>query len=194
MSEAPHLFTPLTIGDITFRNRILVSPMCQYSSVDGFANDWHLVHLGSRAVGGAGAVIMEATAVEARGRISPQDQGIWKDEHIPFLKRIATFIKQQGAVAGIQLAHAGRKASTRAPWEGGGFIPESEGGWRPVAPSPIAFHAEDPVPHRALDGRHPSHDRGLRGGDAAGAGSGLRAGGNPRRAWISGARVPLSAE
>jgi 2,4-dienoyl-CoA reductase-like NADH-dependent reductase (Old Yellow Enzyme family) len=160
MAEAPHLFTPLTIGDITFRNRVLVSPMCQYSSVDGFANDWHLVHLGSRAVGGAGAVIMEATAVEARGRISPQDQGIWKDEHIPFLTRIATFIKQQGAVAGIQLAHAGRKASTRAPWEGGGFIPESEGGWMPVAPSPIPFHAEDPVPHPlSMDGiRHTIED------------------------------------
>src|SRR5690242_13679563 len=160
MSETPRLFAPLTIRSITFRNRIAVSPMCQYSSVDGFANDWHLVHLGSRAVGGAGAVIMEATAVEARGRISPQDQGIWKDEHIPFLKRIATFIKQQGAVAGIQLAHAGRKASTRAPWEGGGFIPESEGGWRPVAPSPIAFHAEDPVPHPlSMDGiRHTIED------------------------------------
>src|SRR5436305_5613507 len=122
MAEAPHLFTPLTIGDITFRNRILVSPMCQYSSVDGFANDWHLVHLGSRAVGGAGAVIMEATAVTAPGRISPQDQGIWKDEHVEFLTRIAGFLRQQGAVAGIQLAHAGRKASTRPPWEGGGLV------------------------------------------------------------------------
>src|SRR5438270_6500218 len=114
MSDAPLLFTPLTIRDITFRNRIAVSPMCQYSSVDGFANDWHLVHLGSRAVGGAALVFMEATAVEARGRISPQDQGIWKDEHIEFLTRIAAFIRAQGAAPGIQLAHAGRKASTRA--------------------------------------------------------------------------------
>ena len=115
MSDAPLLFTPLTIRDVTFRNRIAVSPMCQYSSVDGFANDWHLVHLGSRAVGGAALVFMEATAVEARGRISPQDQGIWKDEHVEFLTRIATFLKEQGAAAGIQLAHAGRKASTRRP-------------------------------------------------------------------------------
>src|ERR687884_198908 len=110
MDHAPQLFTPLTIRGITLRNRVAVSPMCQYSSVDGFANDWHLVHLGSRAVGGAALVIMEATAVEARGRISPQDQGIWKDEHIDFLTRITSFVKQQGAVPGIQLAHAGRKA------------------------------------------------------------------------------------
>src|SRR5262249_39691110 len=117
---APHLFSPLTIRQVTLRNRIAVSPMCQYSSEDGFANDWHLVHLGSRAVGGAGLVMMEATAVEARGRISPGDQGIWKDEHIAFLARIATFLRRFGATPAIQLAHAGRKASTRAPWEGGG--------------------------------------------------------------------------
>src|ERR1035438_6492012 len=129
LETTPHLFTPLTIREITFRNRIAVSPMCQYSSVDGFASDWHLVHLGSRAVGGAGLVMMEATAVEARGRISPHDQGIWKDEHIAMLARIATFLRQQGAVAGIQLAHAGRKGSTCRPWEGGGLIAESEGGW-----------------------------------------------------------------
>src|ERR1700722_14384967 len=110
------LFDPLTIRETTFRNRIAVSPMCQYSSEDGFANDWHPVHLGSRAVGGAALVIMEASAVEARGRISPQDHGIWKDEHIPFLSRITAFVRHQGAVAGIQLAHAGRKASTRRPW------------------------------------------------------------------------------
>ncbi len=121
--------------------------MCQYSSRDGFANDWHLVHLGSRAVGGAGLVMMEATAVEDRGRISPQDQGIWKDEHIPFLNRIAEFLKEQGAVAGIQLAHAGRKASTSAPWHGAGYVPPSEGGWVPVAPSAVPFKPEDPPPH-----------------------------------------------
>ncbi len=121
--------------------------MCQYSSVDGFVNDWHFVHLGSRAVGGAGLVIMEATAVEARGRISPGDQGIWKDEHVPFLARIAAFLRRFGAVPGIQLAHAGRKASTRAPWEGGGTIPESAGGWRPVAPTAIPFRSEDERPH-----------------------------------------------
>ena len=147
MSDAPPLFSPLQIRDIAFRNRIAVSPMCQYSSADGFANDWHLTHLGSRAAGGAGAVIMEATAVEARGRISPQDQGIWRDEHVDFLARIAAFLKEQGAVAGIQLAHAGRKASTRPPWEGGGFIAEADGGWTPVAPSPLPFHPEDPNPH-----------------------------------------------
>src|SRR5215469_11372527 len=131
------LFSPLTLRDVTLRNRIACSPMCMYSSVDGFANDWHLVHLGSRAAGGAGLVIMEATAVEARGRISPQDQGIWKDQHIPMLERIADFVRGQGAVAGIQLAHAGRKASTRRPWEGGKQIAVQDGGWVPVAPSPI---------------------------------------------------------
>lgn len=143
----PQLFAPLRIRDVTLRNRIVVSPMCQYSSVDGFASDWHLVHLGSRAVGGAAAVIAEATAVEARGRISPGDLGIWKDEHIEFLARIAHFVKRQGAVPGIQIAHAGRKASTRAPWEGGGTIAETDGGWLPVAPSPIPFRAADPPPH-----------------------------------------------
>ncbi|MEI9973656.1 MAG: NADH:flavin oxidoreductase/NADH oxidase [Ignavibacteriota bacterium] len=140
------LFTPLTIRDITFRNRIAVSPMCQYSSEDGFANDWHLVHLGARATGGAGVVIMEATAVEARGRISPQDQGIWKDEHIPFLTRITSFLRQQGAVAGIQLAHAGRKASTYRPWEGSGAVAPEAGGWQAIAPSAEAFEPAYPMP------------------------------------------------
>src|SRR4051794_19969379 len=172
MGDAPLLFTPLTIRDITFRNRIAVSPMCQYSSEDGFANDWHLVHLGSRAVGGAGVVFMEATAVEARGRISPQDQGIWKDEHVEFLTRIATFLKEQGAAAGIQLAHAGRKASTRPPWEGGGYIRESEGGWIPVAPSPLPFHPEDPPPHELSK----NEIRSIVDGFAAAAGRSLRAG------------------
>lgn len=145
MSISP-LFTPLTLRGVTFRNRIAVSPMCQYSSVDGFATDWHLVHLGSRAVGGAGLVTMEATAVEARGRISPQDQGIWKDEHTAMLARIAAFLREHGAVAGIQLAHAGRKASTRRPWEGGGPIAGSEGGWQTVGPSAIPFRPQDPPP------------------------------------------------
>jgi 2,4-dienoyl-CoA reductase-like NADH-dependent reductase (Old Yellow Enzyme family) len=144
--SATHLFTPLTVRDVTFRNRIAVSPMCQYSCIDGFANDWHLVHLGSRAVGGAGLVMVEATAVEARGRISPSDTGIWKDEHTEFLARIAGFLKEHGAVAGIQLAHAGRKASVGRPWEGGGAVAEAEGGWRAVAPSPIPFRQEDPAP------------------------------------------------
>lgn len=141
-----HLFAPLTLRSITLRNRIAVSPMCQYSSQDGFATDWHLVHLGSRAVGGAGLVIVEASAVEARGRITPADLGIWKDEHVPNLARIAKFIREQGAVAGIQLAHAGRKASCHRPWEGGAAIPPGDIGWQTVAPSAIPFHAGDPAP------------------------------------------------
>ena len=140
------LLTPVTIRDLTFRNRIAVSPMCQYSSQDGFATDWHLVHLGSRAVGGAGLVMTEAAAVEPRGRISPQDLGIWKDEHVDFLARIADFLRQHGAVAGMQIAHAGRKACTRRPWEGGGVIAQSEGGWQPVAPSALPFNDADPAP------------------------------------------------
>lgn len=146
MRMETHLFTPLQIRNVVFRNRIAVSPMCQYSCDDGFATDWHLVHLGSRAVGGAALVMAEASAVEARGRISPDDLGIWKDDHIANLSRIARFIRQQGAVPGIQIAHAGRKASTEVPWRGGAFIPESQGGWRPVAPSPIPFHEGDPAP------------------------------------------------
>ncbi len=122
--------------------------MCEYSSDDGFANDWHLVHLGSRAVGGAGLVIVEATAVEARGRISYGDLGIWKDEHIEFLRRITTFIKGQGSVPGIQIAHAGRKASCELPWDGGATIaPDAPNGWQVVAPSPIPFRPGDPIPH-----------------------------------------------
>ncbi|HEX3744370.1 MAG TPA: NADH:flavin oxidoreductase/NADH oxidase [Bryobacteraceae bacterium] len=146
------LFTPLTIREVTFRNRIAVSPMCQYSSEDGFANDWHLVHLGSRAVGGAALVIMEATAVTAEGRISPQDHGIWKDDHIPFLSRIAAFIRQYGAAAGIQLAHAGRKASTYRPGAGSGEVPKEAGGWQPMAPSAIRFEPKYPMPAEMTHG------------------------------------------
>src|SRR5207342_389186 len=124
------LFQEFRLKDVVLRNRIAVSPMCQYSSDNGFPNDWHFVHLGSRAVGGAGLVMVEATAVEARGRISPWDTGIWKDEHIPAFARIARFVRSQGAAAGIQIAHAGRKASVRRPWDGGGPIPPSEGGWQ----------------------------------------------------------------
>jgi len=146
MSDIDHLFAPLTIRGVTLRNRIAVSPMCEYSSQDGFANDWHLVHLGSRAAGGAALVITEAAAVEERGRISPADLGIWKDAHIEMLARITRFIRDRGAAAGIQIAHAGRKASTRVPWEGGAAIPESAGGWRTVAPSAIPFREGDPSP------------------------------------------------
>lgn len=147
MDEVSHLFAPLTFRSVTLRNRICVSPMCQYSSMDGFANDWHVVHLGSRATGGAALVVAEATAVEARGRISPSDLGLWKDEHIEPLARIVRFIHDQGAVAGIQLAHAGRKASTKRPWDGMGVVLDNEGGWLPVAPSDIPFNAGDPSPH-----------------------------------------------
>jgi 2,4-dienoyl-CoA reductase-like NADH-dependent reductase (Old Yellow Enzyme family) len=141
------LFEPLQIKDITLRNRIAVSPMCQYSSVDGFPNDWHLVHLGSRAVGGAGLVVMEATAVSADGRISPADSGIYFDEHVEPFAKIARFIKQQGAIAGIQIAHAGRKASTNKPWEGNDHIGNDQGGWDTIAPSAIAFGGKlDKVP------------------------------------------------
>ncbi len=126
--------------DVQFRNRIVVSPMCQYSSEDGFANDWHLVHLGSRAVGGAGLVFAEAAAVTPEGRISPQDLGLWKDEQVEMLRRIFHFIAAQGAVPAMQLAHAGRKASTSAPWQGGKPLGPNEGGWSPIfGPSPRAF-------------------------------------------------------
>jgi 2,4-dienoyl-CoA reductase-like NADH-dependent reductase (Old Yellow Enzyme family) len=145
-ASAIDLLTPLEIRGVTLRNRIGVSPMCQYSAEDGFANDWHLVHLGSRAVGGAGLVMMEATAVEDRGRISAHDTGIWKDVHTAFLTRITGFIARQGAVPGIQLAHAGRKASTRPPWEGGTAVPPDAGGWQPCAPSALPFRPEDPLP------------------------------------------------
>ena len=141
-----HLFDPLTLRGVTLRNRIGVSPMCQYSAEDGFANDWHLVHLGARASGGAGLVIAEATAVEARGRISPQDLGIWDDAQISMLERITSFIKSQGATSAIQLAHAGRKASTARPWEGGGPVAPDQGGWQPVGASALPFAEPYPAP------------------------------------------------
>ncbi len=144
------LFTPLQLRGVELKNRIVVSPMCQYSSEDGFANDWHFVHLGTRAVGGAGLVLAEATAVEDIGRISPQDLGLWKDEHIAPLERITRFISEHGSVPGIQLGHAGRKASTAQPWKGGGPVSAEEGGWTPVAPSPLPFAEGHPVPE-ALD-------------------------------------------
>jgi 2,4-dienoyl-CoA reductase-like NADH-dependent reductase (Old Yellow Enzyme family) len=142
-----HLLDPLTIRDIRFANRIVVSPMCEYSSTDGFANDWHFVHLGSRAVGGASLVLTEAAAVLPEARISPQDLGMWKDDHIAPLARIVRFIHEQGSVAGMQLAHAGRKASTYRPWEGHGTIPEDKGGWKNVvAPSAVPFADHYPMP------------------------------------------------
>ena len=135
----PHLFSKLRMRDVDFANRIVVSPMCQYSSVDGYANDWHFAHLASRAVGGAALVFTEAAAVTPEGRISPQDLGVWSEKHFEPLERIARFMETQGARAGIQLAHAGRKGSTHRPGAGQGAIAESAGGWRPLAPSAIAF-------------------------------------------------------
>jgi 2,4-dienoyl-CoA reductase-like NADH-dependent reductase (Old Yellow Enzyme family) len=149
-ASAPGLFDPVALRGLALRNRVAVSPMCQYSSDDGFANDWHLVHLGARAVGGAGLVLLEATAVVPEGRISPRDLGIWDDAHVDGLARIVRFIDAQGAAAGIQLAHAGRKASTRVPWEGRAAVPPDQGGWQVVAPSAVAFSDDYPMP-RAMD-------------------------------------------
>ncbi len=148
----PNLFTPLSLKGVTLRNRIAVSPMCQYSSQDGMPEDWHLVHLGSRAVGGAGLVIAEATAVSPEGRISPQDTGIWSDAHVEPFARIARFLLKQGAIPGIQLAHAGRKGSASRPWEGDGHLKERDGGWSTIAPSAIAFGGNlDKIPEAMND-------------------------------------------
>lgn len=148
----PNLFDPLTLRGVEIRNRIAVSPMVQISSIDGYASDWHLVHLGSRAVGGAGLVMAEATAVEEQGRISVRDLGLWKDEHVPALKRITDFIRSEGATPGIQLAHAGRKSSYAPPYDRRGMRPlrplaEAEGGWPVIAPSSIPYGAGAPLPH-----------------------------------------------
>ena len=147
----PHLFSPIKIKNIEFKNRLVVSPMCEYSSQDGFASDWHLVHLGSRAIGGAALVITEATAVSSEGRITEGDLGIYKDEHIAKLKQVTDFIHRHDSVAGIQLAHAGRKASHQIPWEGGAQIPSDQpGGWKTYAPSALSF-TENEEPPVALD-------------------------------------------
>jgi 2,4-dienoyl-CoA reductase-like NADH-dependent reductase (Old Yellow Enzyme family) len=145
-TDMPNLFAPLQIREQSFSNRIVVSPMCQYSSRDGMAEEWHLVHLGSRAVGGAGLIFTEATAVSPEGRISPADLGIWKDEHIQGLRRIVKFVRAQGSEIGIQLAHAGRKASVTEPWNGNKAVQPSEGGWEVVGPSAIPFKDGYPQP------------------------------------------------
>ena len=149
-NSAPHLFSPLTLRSLTLRNRIGVSPMCQYSAMDGFANDWHHVHLGSRAVGGAGLVIAEATAVAPEGRITPGCLGLWSDAHIEPLARVAKFVKEHGAVAGIQIAHAARKASAALPWNGGAHLSATQGGWETIAPSAISFGGDLPKVPRAM--------------------------------------------
>jgi 2,4-dienoyl-CoA reductase-like NADH-dependent reductase (Old Yellow Enzyme family) len=140
------LFSPLSIKSLTLKNRIAISPMCQYSAQDGFANNWHLVHLGSRASGGAALIIQEATSVSPEGRISPGDLGIWKEEHIEKFQEINQFIVSQNAIPGIQLAHAGRKASMSEPWNGNIRLDESNGGWEPVAPSPVSNHSNEKPP------------------------------------------------
>ena len=140
------LFTPLSLRGTTFRNRVWVSPMCQYSAVDGLPDDWHLVHLGARAVGGAGLVLTEATAVSPEGRISPQDTGLWNDEQAGRWERIAAFVRAQGAAVGVQLAHAGRKASSHRPWGGRGYVAPADGGWQTVGASPLPF-GDLPPPH-----------------------------------------------
>jgi 2,4-dienoyl-CoA reductase-like NADH-dependent reductase (Old Yellow Enzyme family) len=146
----PHLFQPLTIRSVTLRNRIGVSPMCEYSSNEGVATDWHLIHLGSRAVGGAGLVIAEATAVSPEGRITPGCAGLWADKQIEPLARINRFVKQHGAVPGIQLAHAGRKGSASRPWEGGAHLADNAGGWPTIAPSALAFGGDLPRVPRGM--------------------------------------------
>jgi 2,4-dienoyl-CoA reductase-like NADH-dependent reductase (Old Yellow Enzyme family) len=141
------LFTPFRLRDVTTRNRVWVAPMCQYSAEDGVPNEWHRVHLGTRASGGAGLVLTEATAVAPEGRITPWCTGLWNDNQVDAFRPITEFVRGQGAVPGIQLAHAGRKASTGRPWEGGGLIPPERGGWQPVGPSPLAFDAGFATPH-----------------------------------------------
>lgn len=143
----PGLFDPLKIRGVELKNRIVVSPMCQYSSVDGFANDWHLVHLGSYALGGSSLVFTEAAAISPEGRITPDDLGIWKDEHIEFLTRVTNFIKSQNSIPGIQLAHAGRKASHSSPWKDHKYLSKEENGWQTVAPSAIPYRDDEPLPH-----------------------------------------------
>ena len=187
------LFSPITLRGLTFRNRIAMSPMCMYSAHDGFANDFHLVHLGSRAVGGVGLVVVEATAVSADGRITPHDVGIWKDEHIEPLARIAKFLEVQGAAPGIQLAHAGRKASCDVPWKGGASLKTAaEGGWPVVGPSPIPFTEEDPVPipldEAGIEHSHP----GMGGRRATRLDSGLQSDRDPCRSRLLASRVSLA--
>jgi len=143
----PHLFDDFTIRNVTFRNRVFVSPMCQYSSHDGLPNDWHFVHLGTRAVGGAGLVMVEASGVSPQGRITAWDSGIWSEAHAQAFRQSVSFIESMGAVSGIQLAHAGRKASTDVPWRGGRAIVEGPNSWQPLAPSAIPFRDGDPIPH-----------------------------------------------
>jgi len=149
--NSARLFSPLRLRELAFKNRIFVSPMCQYSAVDGMPTDWHLVHLGSRAIGGAALVMTEATAVSPEGRITPFDTGIWSREQAAAFRKIAGFIQQHGALAGIQIAHAGRKASTDVPWRGGKPLDTGNGGWQPIAPGPVPFAEGYSVPREMTE-------------------------------------------
>ena len=181
----PHLFEPLTIRGITLRNRIGVPPMCMYSYQDGFSNDWQVVHLGSRAVGGAGLIIAEATAVEPRGRITPFDVGIWSDDHVEPLAQVTRVVKANGAVPGIQIAHAGRKASSGKTWEGGKpILPDQPLGWQGVAPSPIAYNQEYAVPHELSVSEIHTLTGCLSPGCPACPGCGFRMARNSCRPWL----------
>jgi len=148
-----YLFSPLDLRDVRLRNRIAMAPMCQYSANNGFVSNWHLLHYGTRAVGGAGLIIVEATAVEPEGRITPGDLGIWSDDHITGLRKLASEIQTNGSVAGIQIAHAGRKASCAEPWRGGKQLPLNSGGWKTVAPSALPFNQDDLFPEEADQNR-----------------------------------------
>ena len=187
------LFTPLRLRETTLRNRIAVSPMCQYSARDGLPTAWHLVHLGSRAVGGAGLVIAEATAVSPEGRISPDDTGIWSDAHAEAWAPVARFVAEQGAVAGLQLAHAGRKASTDAPWRGGRPVGEGARGWRPVAPSPLPFDDGHPVPRELSADDLPAIVGAFRDAARRADAGRLRGGRDPHGARLPPPPVPLPA-
>ena len=191
-----HLFEPFKIRGVTLRNRIAVSPMCQYSCEDGLANDWHFVHLGSRAVGGAAIVFCEATAVTPEARISPEDLGIWSDRHAEALARIVRFVHEQGSLAGIQLAHAGRKASTYRTWSPKqGVVPASEGGWTNVlAPSAIKFQDDYPQPREITQRRNSRRGEGVWCGNAAGTRCRVRHCGNSRRARIFDSRISFAIQ
>ena len=188
------LFAPLRLREVTLRNRIAVSPMCQYSAREGLPNEWHLVHLGSRAVGGAGLVIAEASAVSPEGRISPEDTGLWSDAHAEAWAPIARFVAEQGACPAIQLAHAGRKAATEAPWRGGRPVENGGRGWTPVAPSPLPFAEGYPVPRALTDRRHPRRRRRLPRRRAAGRAGRFRGGRDPHGARLPPPPVPLAAQ
>ncbi len=189
------LFEPYKLRDLTLRNRLIVSPMCEYSSEDGFANDWHLVHLGSRAVGGAAVVFTEAAAVEPRGRISPQDLGIYKDEHVEMLSRITKFVKGQGAIPAMQIAHAGRKASTRRPWEQpAGVVKPEDGGWTAVGPTTARVCAELSGAGRARRSRDRPDRQGFRRRGEARACGRFRPDRITLRARLSRSRILFAAE